>query len=376
MRGKGRQRSNWYRATLQEPQGALSRLEGREAAEPVVVQIKLDLKEGSGETVSWRRGLRISRARARTVVGPAARPETPLVRALEGEGDPEELHRHLMSEGDPLDPHFADRPHGAEGEPSLEGTGAEGYHTWKSALYVKGRGDAAAIDRNDVKQGGLGDCYLLAALVSVATTDPSLIERMIEDNGDGSYTVHLWDIGPFSRNARLRVEPSFPYVRRGTREVPAFAALGDSERVEGERRYEIWPAVLEKAWAKFKGSYEATEDWHSSGPLSFVSGAPVTNLDPADMDADEISKTLVEAFEEGHPTVLSTATFEDYPAGSEEVRLMNELNLVGFHAYSVVGTTRDGRVRLWNPWGTNHPRRALTGEELKKLCMCAHIGRF
>ena len=37
----------------------------------------------------------------------------------------------------------------------------------------------------DVRQGGLGDCYLLAALAAVARTNPSRIKRMVTDNPDG-----------------------------------------------------------------------------------------------------------------------------------------------------------------------------------------------
>lgn len=46
---------------------------------------------------------------------------------------------------------------------------------------------------NDIAQGGLGDCYLLAALSAVVDTNPQLIKECMKDNGDGTVTVRLYD---------------------------------------------------------------------------------------------------------------------------------------------------------------------------------------
>jgi hypothetical protein len=58
---------------------------------------------------------------------------------------------------------------------------------------IAGQKTVGGADPSDVKQGALGDCYLLAALAAVAKTNPALIERMISDNGDGTYNVTIYE---------------------------------------------------------------------------------------------------------------------------------------------------------------------------------------
>jgi len=52
-----------------------------------------------------------------------------------------------------------------------------------SPLYADG------VSMWDINQGNLGDCFLLAPLAAVAARNPSAIESMITDNGNGSYGV-------------------------------------------------------------------------------------------------------------------------------------------------------------------------------------------
>ncbi len=45
---------------------------------------------------------------------------------------------------------------------------------------------------DDIKQGALGNCYLLAALSSAAEQDPDALRRCMRDNGDGTVTVRFY----------------------------------------------------------------------------------------------------------------------------------------------------------------------------------------
>src|SRR5690606_20305303 len=55
--------------------------------------------------------------------------------------------------------------------------------------FVTGEGDANAVDPNDVKQDGYGSCGVLSTLETIAQQNPAAIQGMIQDNGDGTYTV-------------------------------------------------------------------------------------------------------------------------------------------------------------------------------------------
>jgi len=45
---------------------------------------------------------------------------------------------------------------------------------------------------NDAIQGGVGDCYFIATLSSLAGSDPAIIKQAITDLGDGTYAVRFY----------------------------------------------------------------------------------------------------------------------------------------------------------------------------------------
>ena len=66
---------------------------------------------------------------------------------------------------------------------------ANGYASYKTAsgsLFVDGP------SVNDMDQGGVGDCYLIATLGAIADTDASSIQNMFIDNGDNTWTVRFF----------------------------------------------------------------------------------------------------------------------------------------------------------------------------------------
>ncbi|MDQ7033521.1 MAG: C2 family cysteine protease [Anaerolineae bacterium] len=58
----------------------------------------------------------------------------------------------------------------------------------KTPLFEKGQPNA-----NDVKQGGIGDCYLMAALSSLAQQQPQYIKQIMVDQGD-KVSVRLYEV--------------------------------------------------------------------------------------------------------------------------------------------------------------------------------------
>ncbi|ASS75251.1 hypothetical protein CIG75_09820 [Tumebacillus algifaecis] len=95
---------------------------------------------------------------------------------------------------------------------------------------------------DDVRQGFIGDCYLLAAVCSLVHKSPALITQMMKDNGNNTVTVRLFDVqengGTKSFTPReVTVEKSV--VRRVTPKVSR------DENAQGS----LWVQILEKAYA-------------------------------------------------------------------------------------------------------------------------------
>ena len=108
------------------------------------------------------------------------------------------------------------------------------------------------ISYTDVNQGGLGDCWFLAAAASVASYNPERIRDIFIDNGDGTYGVAFYEL-----NSNLESEGSGRHWVTVNADLPTItlsdgttilaAAAGTTARtLDGV----MWPALLEKAAAQ------------------------------------------------------------------------------------------------------------------------------
>lgn len=88
---------------------------------------------------------------------------------------------------------------------------------------------------SDIRQGAIGDCYLLAGLGAIANDSPLTLRQNVVDFNDGTYGVRLG-------NSFYRVDNELP-VKSGSTQA-AFADLG--------RQNSMWVAVVEKAFAHYR----------------------------------------------------------------------------------------------------------------------------
>ena len=109
------------------------------------------------------------------------------------------------------------------------------------SLYVDG------INYDDVIQGSIANCYMVSAFSSLALQNPDAIKNAIKDNGDGTYDVRFFERGyPSYRPVTVKVDGDLP-TEFGT--TSKYGKARDSK--------EQWISVLEKAYAQWKGGYEA-----------------------------------------------------------------------------------------------------------------------
>jgi hypothetical protein len=88
---------------------------------------------------------------------------------------------------------------------------------------------SAGVRPEAVRQGGLGSCYFFATLSALAQASPQVIQKLIQDNNDGSYTVQFPD---------GKKETAYPEDLRYARE-------SGFDRSDG-----LWPIVLFRAYAQ------------------------------------------------------------------------------------------------------------------------------
>uniref|UniRef100_A0A0B7A6W7 Calpain catalytic domain-containing protein n=1 Tax=Arion vulgaris TaxID=1028688 RepID=A0A0B7A6W7_9EUPU len=124
---------------------------------------------------------------------------------------------------------------------------------------------AEGIDPYDVRQGELGDCWFVAAMACLSSPEHrSLFERVVpagQSFQDGWYSgvfrFNFWHFGVWKQ---VLVDDFLPTDR------------GQLIFVNSINVSEFWPALMEKAYAKLYGSYEALKGGQMVDALTDLSG--------------------------------------------------------------------------------------------------------
>ncbi len=199
------------------------------------------------------------------------------------------------------------------------------------------------ISGNDVMQKYLADCYLIAAMSAVARANPELIEKAFQKRTDGTYDVTIYEPkGAKWVPVKVRIDADLPHNDW----YHLSYASGRDEK-------ELWPALLEKAFAQRAGSYGAIESGVPGDALSALTGKPSSMIDfqAAGVKADQVFDALALALKEKRPATASTY------GESSHAKYTNS-GIYADHAYSVWGVETSGGkkyVQLRNPWGESEP---------------------
>jgi calpain family cysteine protease len=235
--------------------------------------------------------------------------------------------------------------------------GASGTYTytkWSGKAFVKGASDRDEVDPNDIQQGDLGDCYLLAAMAAIARANPDAIRRLVRGpNADGTFDVTIYnDTGGLFKTEytpkTVKVTPTFP--TRGPKDSapgsPAFAERGDFDPSGGGP--ELWVMLIEKAYAMQEGGYEKIVGGYGAPAMERLTGQRSKTFEPSEYKDFQVLATIRTYLQMGY-AVTASADWYVRDAYKNEARAKG---IILEHEYAVVSVDETKKtIDLQNPWG-------------------------
>ena len=200
----------------------------------------------------------------------------------------------------------------------------------------------------DIVQGELGDCYFLSVLHALAE-NPDNIKSLLPSPKINDKGVYETEVFLHGEPTRVVVDDYVPVTtnENGNEQI-AFAGVNPETG-------NIWPVILEKAWAKCNLSYEDIATGKSAEAFEFLTGAPVDTY-YHNAQGDELFNKIKEALDKGY-IILSEITDTE----NTNLDFLSKMGLITNHAYSVIDAVvlKDNfkneirLVKIKNNWGTN-----------------------
>ncbi len=185
----------------------------------------------------------------------------------------------------------------------------------------------------EVNQHSIGDCDGLAALACIAYEDPSFIQKIIKDNGDGTYTVSMYD--PQGNPVTVVVTSKFLVGSDG---VIAACSSKDNKAT--------WATVLEKAIMKYNYIYKVNPDIGGIGSeyalALFTGNGSSFAFAAGSLTPDHLQRVVQVCLAKGYFIT----------GGFNVVSSIGVYQTVTGHAYTVMITgDQNALFSMRNPWG-------------------------
>ncbi|XP_018579516.1 calpain-A isoform X2 [Anoplophora glabripennis] len=202
--------------------------------------------------------------------------------------------------------------------------------------------------RFDVQQGELGDCWLLAAAANLTLYRRLFFQIVPDDQGfddkyAGIFHFRFWQYG---RWLDIVIDDRLPTYR------------GQLIYLHSTEENEFWSALLEKAYAKLHGSYEALMGGSTCEAMEDFTGG-VTEMYELSAGPPNLFQILEKAYErsslmgcsiEPDPNILEAETPEGLIKG--HAYSITRVQYVDIQTPNVTG--KIPLVRLRNPWGNEN----------------------
>lgn len=181
----------------------------------------------------------------------------------------------------------------------------------------------------DIKQGKIGNCFLLTAL-ALLTRTPNIINELFLPNTNGLYGIKIY----YQGIRQIMIIDNL---------IPSFKTNNDIRPLFAQNRNNVyWVMLLEKALAKLMGSYSKITSGNVSDILNFLTDSYHFNLTINTLDKNQLWELLMFYY-------LNNDYIYTYG-----IQNTNKKYLIDNHSYGIIDLTIKNNLyflKLHNPWG-------------------------